>query len=735
VNVVTGGKGLKGQAQRTQEAMKRSRFMEKLQSFLTLHDSWEFLLDYISKNDKASKQLGGPLQEYARDVKAAEDAEAAGIQSRTDMVTAAAERIFGAKKRKLARILAENSRRMSKTGVFVNGQEYALSKNEAYHLWQMYFQPQNLEQDERGNTVLERMGFTAETKAQLEAFMGDKVKAWAEWQMREFYEDEYHRINAVFRDLYSADLPHNPMYAPAPREFTNAKEGDNLLGHEQRRATVFSGSLYTRITNLRDFKVVDGDALLFQHVFEMEHFISHGPLMKKLRATIGAQDTLTAIQHYFPEGAATRVRRFLNAFARGGEEHSAVLGMLQKLRRNFSQAVIASPVTTLKQVSSFAYMGLEMPLPSFTAEVSKVLARPWKAFHEFRALMNESTVLKDRYQSGWERDFRLAMMKSVPNRMGSVKTIMDYARLFTILGDKAAVFLGGVPVYRWNLAKNLKAGMSESEAKAKAMTAFETAIERTQQSGRTSYMGEIQRDAWTSPFTMFMSQPMSILRYTLATLRNVKAGRISKAEAMKQLFVANVLGPALFGWVAAGMIWGGDDDDEDDERFTKMGIPKEIVRQILTSPFQGTVFINPIVDPLTRRIAYGYAIGSASSQFMPWLDTADDFVNAGNNTFKAFEGGAIEPEIALRVLSDLASLGSKMAGVPYEPMKRMATGIRAAATGETEYPVRRAMGYSASAMGERRSSGGGETLLKVRLPRIKTMSERMAERRRRWEQP
>jgi len=727
VRIITGGRGLKSQPKRFGQERKNETFLEKLRSFATLHLSWEWLLDYISVNDKSSSQLASGLQVHARDAKQAADAEAAGVQARMDEIKAASERIFGVKGRKLTNRLRENSRVVENTGVFVGGEQLKLSQNEAYHIWQMYFQPQLMEQDKDGNTIMSTLGWTEEVRDQIERFMTPEIKAWAQWQMQEFYEGEYHRINEVFRDLYSADLPHNRNYAPAPREFTSSRDADNLLGHEQRRATVFTGSLFNRITNLRNLKIVDGDQLMMQHVFEMEHFISHGRLMRNLRATIGHQDALTAMEHYFPEGAAKRVRGFMNAFARGGEEKSSALGLIQKMRRNFSQAVISSPTTMLKQFASIPYMLLEIPTGEFAKGSAWIIRQPWKAFGLFRELVNASPTMQDRYGSGWERDFRLAMMRTVPKRLGGIKTIADAAGIFAAVGDKAAAFFGGIPVYRYNLKKNLAAGMAEEAAKAEALKAFENAVERTQQSGRTMQLGEMQRDPIWSLFTMFMTQPTAIFRYTLSAVRNAKAGRMSKRDALRQILIANVLGPAVFGFVAAGMRWGMGGDDDDDDTLTVGGMPKEALLQVLTSPFQGLVGASAIAELIARNVMYGYTAGGGiASDLLPWTSTIDSAASLLARSFKTFEGGDIDPEQAAKALDALLDFAGKATGLPIDPARRSITGAMAAIEGDTDYPIRRMIGFSKYALGE-----GGNSSSKpkpLRLPKLPS-ARRPQERR------
>jgi hypothetical protein len=91
--------------------------------------------------------------------------------------------------------------------------------------------------------------------------------------------------------------------------------------------------------------------------------------------------------------------------------------VLDKMRANFTRAVIASPVTMLKQITAVPAYAMEIPVKDFIAGAAAALANPMAAV---RALQG-SQMWKDRYEFGWDRDVRTAMAKAAPHRMAGVK--------------------------------------------------------------------------------------------------------------------------------------------------------------------------------------------------------------------------------------------------------------------------------------------------------------------------
>lgn len=115
-------------------------------------------------------------------------------------------------------------------------------------------------------------------------------------------------------------------------------------------------------------------------------------------------------------------------------------------------------------------------------------------------------------------------------------------------------------LYKSELKKNLKAGMSEAEAKAKALETFERVTDETQQSGRLSQQSYMQSNAMWRAFTMFLSAPNQYLRKEIKAVNAMFSGRMSKKQIAKTLFIYHVLLPMFFQFVADGFRW--DDDSQ-----------------------------------------------------------------------------------------------------------------------------------------------------------------------------
>ncbi len=52
-------------------------------------------------------------------------------------------------------------------------------------------------------------------------------------------------------------------------------------------------------------------------------------------------------------------------------------------------------------------------------------------------------------------------------------------------------------------------------------------------------------------------------------------------------------------------------------------------------------------------------------------------------------------------MGDAAQLGGYAMGIPVRPIAKVAGGLKDAVVGETEYPIRRNLGYSSSVVGEK----------------------------------
>ena len=307
-------------------------------------------------------------------------------------------------------------------------------------------------------------------------------------------------------------------------------------------------------------------------------------------------------------------------------------------------------------------------------------------------ILGRSTMMKSRYKQGFERDVAAAMKMGGDNIIAQHRRGRDAVMVMVQLGDKFSVLTGGYAVYKYHLDKLKAGGMSHREADQQALDEFEKATERSQQSGAAKDLGWFQQGTPIMKlFTMFMTAPASYSRQIFMAVRNMRA---DPKDSAKRLFVFGVLLPVIFQAIAdALMIIDGDDEDE--ERFLK-----NQAKGIALGPFQGLPIIRTIMEGYSQAITgqgyFGDEFTPVSEAFSTSKETVSDF-------FKFLQGGTerISPDEYLeQSLLGMVHTFGYFAGIPTKPIQRTFEGVYDAATGQTEYPIRRSIGYSKYVVGE-----------------------------------
>ncbi len=273
------------------------------------------------------------------------------------------------------------------------------------------------------------------------------------------------------------------------------------------------------------------------------------------------------------------------------------------------------------------------------------------------------------------------------------KRVSDKLMILTSLGDRIAITMGGYAVYKYHFEQNMKAGMGKKQAHQKALTSFEMATERSQQSGNVKDLGGFQRGTpLMKLFTMYMTAPASYSRQIFTAVRQVKDNPVDSA---KRFIIYGVILPSLFQAVAdAFMVFGGDDEDK--ERFWE-----NQVKALVLAPFNGLPVIRTMMEGYANAVSGNSFYDDQYTPMMQALTTSRDMVG---NSVKWAQGGTlrIDPsEYLMRAMWDAAQLGGYATGIPVRPIGKVAGGIKDAVTRETEYPVRRSLGYSAFIIGEK----------------------------------
>jgi len=682
LEIITGGAGPQTQSGAQKLGLMKEGPLEKAKKLMSTFDSenqsLEYIFDKLSKLDKTSKPLQSYLNQYFMPrIRQARLAEYNGLSEMMTLMTNNAERIFKLKGRKLTNrlnknttdtITIEHNNGRDKDGNLGSKTTSTLTYNQAYKKWMEL-------QDPTMHPTFERMGYHVnKVKRQIESQLPKDMIKWAEWQLYEFYPMYYSRVNETFRKRFKVNMPFNPYYSPIKRRIgARADEGDDTLNKSKSPmgSMTSAGSLKSRVSNTDELAWIDGDTTLLQHITEMEHFIHYTDVMRELRTVFMNQGVSISINDFHGSGISRVLNKFMDDIARGGVDRAQNLIWMDKLRANFSRSVIGvNPVVYLKQLASIpAYMA-DIPVASWSKEFAKTF-NPIEFKRMYRTL-TKSEMLKMRYDQGFERDMVLALQNTKPGKMISgTEWVNTFSYAFTKMGDKQAIFLGGWAVYKYHFKKALKAGKSRSDAKKIAMKEFESASLRSQQASDVEDLADFQRrGSLAKLFTMFMTSPNQYYRMVIGGYRNLSAGRGSRSENLRRIFVGQLLLPNLFAFIGSGFEW----DKEE-----------QLVSTLLF-PFAGMLFVGKGTEYMIRSIFNkAYPMGPVS--------ILDPFVDFGKAFKKMFDGKEYTTEKIFKIIDEIASGISKVTGLPYSgPMRSIQNTIKVIKDG-SDKPIREGLGF------------------------------------------
>ncbi len=641
-----------------EKGLSKNIITESMKAFSDKSQSWQFLMEKLSRFEKGTKTLQSRMKYFVHLVHGAAHKETAGILRENKRIQAKLKEIYGKSMIRISWTLAKNAADIKNTGINLYGpgggvvaKNIATSQNKAYKKW-MEWQDPTLRDD------LKRQGVTEQTITDIEKFMTPEVKAWAEWQLDEFYPDYYDSINEVFSALTYTNMPRSDKYSPTRRDYKKGSAEEMTLdGSASYHASMMKGANKRRVKNQLNlsWEKGDGDSILSQHIAEMEHFKAWALVVRELRSVFGRQDIGSAISDHHGDTMKGVVNDFIERFVRGGIESRNNIAALDRLRSMFTVFALAmNNVVFLKQLTSIPAYAMSIPVKDFMTGFATALANPLKAS---RVLM-KSSMMQTRYElSRMERDLSLVARKTPAKQFTGKKNISDKAMVMTKLGDKMAIILGGYSAYLYHYKKQLKKHGDKKLANEEALREFEIITESAQQASGQKDLSVYQTGgSLQKGVTMFMTTPASYARYEEAALRNLLSGKGSKLENLKIIAITHILLPTIFQLVASGGEW----DEQKMKRAWALG------------PLNGLFLWRDILGGVADQLFLGKSWGFSAQ---PHLDALYEILT--NIADRGF------------ALKDVTSLVAAT---------RTFSGILDAISGQTAHPIRRSIGYSESAL-------------------------------------
>ena len=457
-------------------------------------------------------------------------------------------------------------------------QEISMSQGEAYYLYNQFKDPSNHPSFEsRFGKDYERI------MGELTSTLDAETKAFADWQVDEFFPMVYPIFNEAYLKVYKTDMPWNEFYAGPLMHDGQAIQDLDLLANKGSNTVVTAGSSKYRVQTKDPIKEgVDGTANLMFYIEEMNHlagmaepinYINKLLLNPKMAATIKAiygsdvmQGVRLSIERVANKGRINKGARFVNFM------NSAFI----------TSRLGINPVVMVKQLTSFFTYASDIGYANWVRYAAVNTVQMRKIFKEIKA---NSVYMDDRnYQSIMKAIETYAperVQKFMPQPIQNA--LINMAMWTTKFGDKAAIYIGGMPNYSYHKAqfKKNNPGATEQQAIDYAIRRFEKDTKNTQQSSDIQNKDLYQTgDGYMRVLNMFMTTPKQYNRKVIRSLRNLSRiiksggteGKGTLISNARTILTYHFVMPMFFQWVSLGFPLGSDWDEEDTEDMMRAAI-------------------------------------------------------------------------------------------------------------------------------------------------------------------
>lgn len=507
-----------------------------------------------------------------------------------DRLRDAAKEAFGKDKKALNRMLDESHvpHPMGEYTMLNGESEFIeISKAQARKLW-MEYQNEGLRegtlQHADGN------GYSDTLLKDIFNLLEPEDIAFAEAQL-DIYEEFYTQINEVYERVFGISLPRSEFYSPIAREIDLQEANTDPFGREQqfRKMLAAGSALKLRDSAATAPLALQSDIAVFtRHVAEMSHFIAFREKTMLMNDVFGKAKLRKKIDAKFGKEYLKNLDQIRERIAGGGKNIATPLDkVVNYFNRGFATAVLGGKAKIgLTQLSSYFSYGEFVPAKNLVGGTRHFVAN----YQEAVKVMARSEFARNR---GYNEDVDIQRMgKSFDNKtlrkiQEKKESIIDYTLIFTKLGDRGTIYMGGWSVYRTTAInqltaegmsenqanktfdKNLKAGTSEKQGyHKKSIAAFERASRKTQQSKDVDQVSLMQSEkALGRTLSMFQSAPFAQFRGEVRAFRQFFFKKeLTKAEFGKRFLIYHVLIPQFYRALSNGLLFG--EFDEEDQLWT-----------------------------------------------------------------------------------------------------------------------------------------------------------------------
>ena len=444
-----------------------------------------------------------------------------------------------------------------------DGEKIILSPNQIGYLYMQYQDPANIPSFANEDNV-DFGPDHANIMKKLVDLVDPEVIELLEWQQNEFFPSLYEHYNDSYKKIYRTNLPWNKHYGGRIYREGYVPEPLDLLGDKvQLNTQVGAPSTKVRQKNSNPIQPMDMMDALQTYLTDMEWFAAYGPNIRDINKLFGNPMMRRAITDIHGESTMILIDTAIKKVAARGIQSSSRNFIINAINNVFILSRLGiNPTVMLKQLTSIPTYANDIGIRNYLKYSFKNIGSMMDTYKEIRdnSVYMQYRNFKD-VREVIESYSEKQMQSFVPQR--TKNWFVNAMMYFTKFGDRAAIFIGGMPNYAYYKDQALKKGKSEKEAIEYAIKRFEDDTKNTQQSSDLQDKDFYQTsDPITRSFNMFLTTPKQYFRKELSSIRNLyrkiksmdrKAGKGTIGQNLRQFAMFHIAMPVLFQYVALGL--------------------------------------------------------------------------------------------------------------------------------------------------------------------------------------
>ena len=448
---------------------------------------------------------------------------------------------------------------------------------------------------------MEHEGYSDQTMKEMEEFLTPESKEIREWLTIQ-YEDNYHKINKVFRAQNGFSLPKTDFYSPAVR-IAQKEAKDMSIDSEGRQAmSVDPNFTILRTTSRAPMDQTAGALDIYMsHALQTNHYVSWADTVKVLRSVFADQSVRDNIAGYVGRSALSTIDEKINWFADGGNRKAKHVAWLDKLRAAHTYGSLGFKWSiAVKQLTSLPAYAFDMSFKDFGKYLGLFL-KGWKKNIKF---MLDTPYVQNRLKSGYERDVIDGLRRDGGSKFMKA---LQVGMLSGKAGDIVPVIIGGWMARQRSYDNSKKAGMSEANALKQAEIDFEMITDRAQQAGNLKDLSSFKGGgSMFKLFSMYKTSPLQYYANVSETffdaggikgLLTTGGKKDTKKDFARKFFIAQVMLPLTFQFASDLTKAPFRDDDED--KYSG----ENYLRAMLLGPLNGLFIAGDALEMIFSGVA------------------------------------------------------------------------------------------------------------------------------------